>query len=395
MPGALTSEKDCDMRRVLAVTGIRSEYFLARPIFSAIRAHQELELQLVVSGAHLSPTHDYSVRAIEADGFPILERIESMIYSDRDAARLKGAALQLSTLAHVIDRERPDWLLAIADREEPLLVAMCGAYMNIPVVHYSAGDRVVGNVDDMVRHAVSRLSHMLLTTSEASSERLIRSGEQPWRVHFVGHSGIDRLRTTPQLDPVQLAAGLEVPRIPERYAVLIQHAISTEIAESGAQMEQTLQALAQVGLPTFISYPNSDPGREEIIAAIERRRGSKDFFIFRNVADREFVNLLRGAAVLVGNSSAGLLEAPYLKLPVVNVGRRQSERTHADNVFFVDHRKDEIADLLREILESPTVAACVANIQNPFGDGYTGQRVAELLARTPIDPRLLNKDLTF
>lgn len=383
------------MRRVLAVTGIRSEYFLARPIFSAICAEPTLSLQLVVSGAHLSPAHDYSVRAIEADGFPILEKIESMIYSDRDAARLKGAALQLSTLAHVVDRERPDWLLAIADREEPLLVAMCGAYMNIPVAHYSAGDRVVGNVDDMVRHAISRLSHVMLTTSEASRERLIASGEQAWRVHFVGHSGIDRLRTTALLDPDQLAAALEIPRMPPRYGVLIQHAISTEIDAAGAQMEQSLEALAEIGLPTFISYPNSDPGREQIIAAIERRRGSDHFFIFRNIPDVAFVNLLRGAAVLLGNSSAGVLEAPYLKLPVLNIGRRQAERTHAENMFFVDHRKDEIVALLRRILDSPDVARRVATCDNPFGDGYAGQQVADLLASIPIDAQLLKKDLTF
>ena len=383
-------------RRVLAVTGIRSEYFFARPVLQAIDAHPGLELKLVVSGAHLSPLHNYSVRAIEADSLPILERIESLLHSDRDAARLKGAAAQLQVLAHIVDRERPDWLLAVADREEPLLTAMCGAYLNIPVAHYGAGDRVVGNVDDMVRHAISRLSHLLLTFSEESRERLIRAGEEAWRVHCVGHAGIDRLRTTPPMPRSELAAALGVPEIPARYAVVIQHPLSSEIADAARQMEATLAAIAEVGIPAFISNPNSDAGHEEMIAVIERYgRTQPGFRAFRNIPDREFVNLLRGASIQIGNSSAGLLETPYLRLPVLNVGRRQSQRNHAENVFFVGHERDAIAREIRRLLDDPETRARVQNCRNPFGDGFAGEKIAALLAETPLDSRLLDKDLAY
>ena len=145
-------------RRVLGITAIRSEYFLQRPILRAIVDHPELELELVVTGAHLSPLHGHTVKDIEADGFPIVARIENLIYSDRDAARLKGAASQLQVLSHVVDELRPDWLLVPADREESMTLALCGTYMNVATAHYAAGDRVVGNADDMIRHAVSRLA---------------------------------------------------------------------------------------------------------------------------------------------------------------------------------------------------------------------------------------------
>lgn len=201
------------MRRVLAVTGIRSEYFLLRSTFQAIHAHPDLELGLVATGAHLSPAHGYTVADIEADGLPIWDRVESLLTSDRDSGRIKGAALQLQVLCHLVDKYRPDWLLAPTDREEAMMVALCGAYMNIPTAHYSAGDRSVGTVDDTVRHAISRLSHLLLATSEHSRQRLIRAGEQEWRVHNVGHGGLDRIRQAPALDLEQLAAALGVPRI--------------------------------------------------------------------------------------------------------------------------------------------------------------------------------------
>lgn len=377
-------------RRVLGITAIRSEYFLQRPILRAIVDHPELELELVVTGAHLSPLHGYTVKDIEADGFPIVARIENLIYSDRDAARLKGAASQLQVLAHVVDELRPDWLLVPADREESMTLALCGTYMNIATAHYGAGDRVVGNADDMIRHAVSRLSHLLLTTHEQARERLIRAGEEASRVHNVGHAGIDRIRTAPELTPSELARALGVDEINERYAVVVQHPLTSEIQNAGSQMRETMAAVLELGLQAFVSYPNSDPGSNQIIEVIEEHRSHPRVSVFKNIPDTEFVNLLRRATVLLGNSSLGLLEAPYLKLPVVNVGRRQSERHHASNVFFVPADREAIVRQVRAIMDNK-----ISECENPFGDGHTGERVAELLATTAIDARLLNKDLSY
>jgi len=382
-------------RRVLGITAIRSEYFLQRSILRAIMDHPELELSLVVTGAHLSPLHDYTVKEIEADGFPIAARIESLIFSDRDAARLKGAAAQLQVLAHVVDELRPDWLLVPADREESMTLALCGTYMNIATAHYAAGDRVVGNADDMLRHAVSRLSHLLLTTHEQARERLIKAGEQPWRVHDVGHAGIDRIRAAAELTASELAQALGVKEIKDRYAVVVQHPLTSEIANAGPQMRETMAAALSLGLQLFVSYPNSDPGSNQIIEVIEEHRSDPRVHVFKNIPDREFVNLLRRATVLLGNSSLGLLEAPYLKLPVVNVGRRQSERHHASNVFFVPAERDAIAQQIKAIMDNEATRERIRGCENPFGDGHSGERVADLLASTAIDENLLNKDLSY
>jgi GDP/UDP-N,N'-diacetylbacillosamine 2-epimerase (hydrolysing) len=382
-------------RQVLAITAIRSEYYLQRSIFHAIKEHPDLDLTLIVTGAHLSPLHGFSVNAIEADGFDIAERIESLVFSDRDAARLKGAASQLQVLAHIVDARRPDWLLVPADREESMTLALCGAYMGLAIAHYGAGDRVVGNVDDMVRHAVSRLSHLLLTTHEDARKRLIQAGEQEWRVHNVGHSGLDRIARTPAMTDAELAEALGVGQIKRPYLVVIQHPLSSEFAAAGPQMRETLEAAKKLERQTFVSYPNSDAGSRLIIEAIEEYRSHPQFHIFQNIPDAPFVNLLRGAAVLVGNSSLGLLEAPFIRLPVVNVGARQSARHHVENVFFVPCDRKQIADKVRCIIGSDEIQSQIANCSNVFGDGRTGERVASLLATTAIDARLLNKDLSY
>lgn len=382
-------------RHVLGITAIRSEYFLQRPILRAIVDHPELELSLVVTGAHLSPLHGHTINQIEADGFPIAARIESLIFSDRDAARLKGAAAQLQVLAHVVDELRPDWLLVPADREESITLALCGTYMNIATAHYAAGDRVVGNADDMLRHAVSRLSHLMLTTHERARERLIKAGEQEWRVHNVGHAGIDRMRTAVELTTGELARALGVDEVSERYAVVVQHPLTSEIENAGKHMRETLAAGLDAGLQLFVSYPNSDPGSNQIIEVIEEYRSDPRVHVFRNIPDREFVNLLRRATVLLGNSSLGLLEAPYLKLPVVNVGRRQSERHHASNVFFVAPEREAIVAQVRAIMDDEETKRTISACENPFGDGHAGERVADLLATVPINSQLLNKDLSY
>jgi GDP/UDP-N,N'-diacetylbacillosamine 2-epimerase (hydrolysing) len=382
-------------RRVLGITAIRSEYFLQRPILRAIVDHAGLELSLVVTGAHLSPLHGHTVKEIEADGFPIAARIESLVYSDHDAARLKGAATQLQVLAHIVDELRPDWLLVPADREESMTLALCGTYMNIATAHYGAGDRVVGNADDMIRHAVSRLSHLLLTTHEQARQRLIQAGEQTWRVHNVGHAGIDRIRQAPELTNSELAKALSVKKIEDRFAVVVEHPLTSEIANARHQMRETMAAALELGLQLFVSYPNSDPGSNQIIEVIEEYRSDPRVNVFRNIPDLEFVNLLRRAKVLLGNSSLGLLEAPYLKLPVVNVGRRQSERHHSSNVFFVTGDREAIVRQVRSILDDEETKQQISNCENPFGDGHTGERVAELLATIPLDHKLLNKDLSY
>ncbi len=383
-------------KRILAFTGIRSEYDIIYSPLRAMSQHPGLELMVVASGAHLSRNFGYSLRQIEKDGFPIAERIESLLDSDSPAGRIKSAAMQLLGLVQTLERLRPDFIFVCGDREEAINAALAGAYMNIAVAHLGGGDLVVGNVDDSVRHAVTKLAHLHLVMSEDSAQRVLRLGEERWRVHEVGNPGLDRFRLLPRLNRRELGERLGMELREGPLLLVIQHIISSEIADAARQMEITMDAVAELGYQALVGYPNTDAGSRDIIQVLERRAAELPFVkLYRNLPRLEFVNLLQEADVLLGNSSLGLLEAPFLKLPAVNIGNRQKKRIHAENVIFVPHDKEAIKAAVEKALKDPEFRQQVRQCSCPFGDGRAGERIAEVLAATPVDDRLLTKDWTF
>jgi len=385
------------MRHVLFVSGSRAEYDILRSVIGAIDATDGMRASVVITGAHLAPMYGHSADLIEADGVTVAARLETLLNTDTPSGRVKSAAIQLSGLADLLVDRRPDFVVAPMDREEAITTALAGAYVGIPVVHIGGGDTAEdGNIDNSVRDAVTKLSHLHMVTTERSAERVRRLGEEPWRVHVVGAPGLDRLVAEPLLDDETLWAELgHQPAGP--FVVLIQHPIITSADESGDLMEMTMRALLGVGRPVLVGYPNSDAGSQRSIAVIDRyvARHPDVFFGYRNVERRLFVNLLRRAHVLVGNSSAGIIEAPLLGLPVVNIGPRQVGREHSGNVLFVDHDEAAIAAAVRRAMDDEGFRASVAAGDSVYGDGTAGRRIAAILRDQPIDARLLWKVATY
>ena len=195
-------------RLVLAVTGIRSEYDIMSSVFHSIDNHPELDLNVVVTGAHLSENYGNTINEIKKDGFKIVDRIESLLSGNTESLRVKGLGIQLQGLVQTVLRIKPDFLLVLGDREESISTALISTYMNIPLIHIAGGDRVVGNIDDQIRHSVTKLAHVHLTTNIESKNRIIAMGEQKFRVHNVGNPGLDRLIKTKELSRYQLSKKL-------------------------------------------------------------------------------------------------------------------------------------------------------------------------------------------
>jgi len=381
---------------VLGVTGIRSEYDIMSSVFRAIADHPALDLQLVVTGAHLADAFGHTADEVRADGFVVADEIESLLNGDQASFRVKGLAIQLQGLVQTVSRVKPDILLVLGDREESMTTALVGAYMNIPVAHIAGGDRVIGNVDDQIRHAVTKLAHLHFVTNSESAERILRLGEQPFRVFDVGNPGLDRLIEVPAIEADELSRRLGFAITEgEPLVMLIQHVISTEIDHAYEQMKTSLEAVREFGVKTVLSYPNSDAGGQQMIRAIREFESLPFLHTAKNIPRLEFVNLMRRASCLLGNSSAGILEAPLLKLPVINVGNRQRGRLHAENVEFVPHAKDRIIAALQRAVFDPAYRRTVAACANPYGDGHSSTRIADLLATTPLDDKLLIKDITY
>jgi len=383
-------------RVVLGITGIRSEYDILSSVFRAIDKHMNLSLKVAVTGAHLSESFGYTVNEIEKDGFDIVDRIESLLSGNNESLRVKGLGIQLQGLVQTVLRIQPDFLLVLGDREESIAAALVSTYMNIPLAHIAGGDRVIGNADDQIRHAVTKLAHIHLTTNKESKARVLSLGEQEFRVHDVGNPGLDRLMEVEELSLAQVSGNIKFQLLEtEPYLILIQHPLSSEIKDAYRQMKITLDAIKAMGIKTIISFPNSDAGGLEIIRAIAEYDSLPFIYTAKNIPRVDFVNLLRNAACLVGNSSSGILEAPMLKLPVVNVGNRQIGRLHAENVQFVSHDQDEIISAIQKAVYDESYISSVNGCSNPYGDGASSHKIAEIIANTVIDDNLLIKDITY
>lgn len=383
-------------RKILGVTGIRSEYDIMSSVFRAIHEHSALELELVVTGAHLADAYGGTIRDIRADGFTIIDEIESLINGDQASSRVKGLAIQLQGLVQTVARSKPDFLLVLGDREEAMTTALVGAYMNIPVAHVAGGDRVVGNVDDQVRHAVTKLAHLHFVTNQESFDRILRLGEEPYRIYNTGNPGLDRLLSVPALSAAELSERLDFEIVEdEPLILLIQHVISTEIDDAYVQMKVTLEAVKSMGIKTILSYPNSDAGGQQMIRAIREYKYLPFLYSAKNIPRLEFVNLMRRAGCMLGNSSAGILEAPLLGLPAVNVGNRQKGRLHAENVQFVPHDAKRIQDAVNRALFDENYRNNVKKCINPYGDGKSSKRIAEILSSVELGEKLLIKDIAY
>ncbi|MXN65571.1 UDP-N-acetylglucosamine 2-epimerase (hydrolyzing) [Stappia sp. GBMRC 2046] len=379
---------------VYFLTGIRSEYDILAPVIEAVSATPELEAGVIVTGAHLTQIHENSVRQIENDGHRIVARIDSLLASDGLSGRVKGAALQLTGMSDLFARERPNFIVVMGDREESITGALAGVYHHIPVVHIGGGDHADdGNVDNPIRHAVSKIAHLHMATTPLSGQRLRALGEEDWRIHVVGASGLDRLFSTPQLGRNDLEAALGVDWNGAPYVVLLYHPTITDFDDAGVHIASITKVLEETRLHVAIMMPNSDPGNQAIVGELNsfaQRCGRVKLFRF---LDRlVFVNMLRHANALVGNSSAGILEAPSLGLPVVNIGLRQRGREHAGNVIFTDYSREEIRNAIVKSVFDQAYREHASAVTNPYGDGTTGRKIAEILANTEVNKKLMHKN---
>ena len=381
---------------IIGITGIRSEYDIMSSVYDEITRRKNLDLKLIVTGAHLSKKYGYTINEIKKDGFEIISEIKSLQKDNTLGSRVKGLGIQLQKISVELSNLKPDFLIVLGDREESMVAGLLSAYMNIPLIHIGGGDRVVGNVDDQVRHSVTKLAHIHCATNEESKERILRLGEQPFRVFNFGNPGLDRLIRTPKI-PLKKINELQnfIQNDEEQYLLLIQHSLSTESEKSKSQIEITFQAIKEMKIKTIVIYPNSDPGSEAIINVIRKHENLKYIKSIKNIPRISFVNILRNASCLIGNSSCGILEAPAIKIPVINIGNRQKGRLHSENVKFVNHDKKEIKDAIIKALYDEKYIQYIQKCSNPYGDGKSSKRIVNLIDSLIIDENLLIKDITY
>lgn len=383
------------MKEIAVVTGTRAEYGILKPVLEAIKAEQELKLLLVVTGMHLSHEFGYTVEEIEKDGFIISAKVETLSNSDTPEAMAKSVGSGIIGLAQTWEQTRPDVVLVLGDRAEPLAAAIAGAYMNIPVAHIHGGDACIGgNIDDSNRYAITKFAHIHFPATKKSAERIIKMGEDEWRVHMVGSPALDAILNEPLLSSEVLAERFGL-NLSQPLILLIQHPVTTQVDEAPKQMRETLEAIVEIGHPTILIYPNSDAGGRRMIEVIREYERHPFIKTFKNLPRREYLSLMKVASIMVGNSSSGIIDAPSFGLPAVNLGMRQEGREQGNNVIDVGHNKQEIVKAIEKALTDKEFLNEVKKCENPYGDGKASQRITEILSKVEITPELIQKKLTY
>jgi UDP-hydrolysing UDP-N-acetyl-D-glucosamine 2-epimerase len=379
------------LRTIGVVTTSRADYGIYRPLLSAIEKCPDLELRLMVSGSHLSPEFGRTVTQIEEDGFKVSDRVECLLSSDSGEGVSLSMGLGLMGFARALSRPKPDMLVVLGDRYEMFAPALAALPLNIPVVHLFGGELSLGAIDDCIRHALTKLSHLHFVATEEYAQRVIQLGEDPWRVTVCGALSLDDLNHRELLSRAELAKDLGLPLEPAPLLVTY-HPVTQDPGQAGFQTQVLLQALEEVARPTIFTMPNADAGGREVAGLIQAFTQAHDWANIRdNLGTKRYFSLMAVAGAMVGNSSSGIIEAPHFRTPVVNVGNRQDGRVRAANVVDVQCTQEEIVRAVGQALK-PGFRDSLKNMANPYGGGGVAEIITGRLSEVEINRKLRLKN---
>jgi len=375
-------------RKICVVTGSRAEYGLLQPVMSALRADERFEMQLIVTGMHLSPEFDYTVSVIENDGYEITDRVESLISGDTPVAISKSIGLGVIGFADVFRRLTPDWLLILGDRFEVFAAAQVALVANIPIAHIAGGDTTEGAFDEAIRHCITKMAHLHFVTNELSAKRVRQLGEDPAAIHVVGSPGIDAIKQMKLMDREALKKDLGIS-FKKRNLLITHHPVTFNPIGSIQEIEALLSALDNFGDQTglFFTKANADTFGRTINRVVEDWVSTRsNAIVFASLGQLRYLSLMNEVDVVVGNSSSGLYEAPSLHTPTVNIGDRQGGRLSAASVIHCEPEPMAIHDAINKAFKLN-----VSEIENPYGAGHATPRIIEAIAAVDDPKKLLKK----
>ncbi|WP_136669286.1 UDP-N-acetylglucosamine 2-epimerase [Flavobacterium sp. H122] len=375
-------------RKIAVVITARPSYSRVKTVLEAIQNHSELELQLVVAASALLDRYGSAVNYIEKDGFTIAARVFNVLEGENLTAAAKTTGIGILELSTVFDNLKPDVVVTVADRFETMATAIAASYMNIPLAHIQGGE-VTGNIDEKVRHSITKLADYHFVASESAKERVLKLGENPDFVFNTGCPSIDLAKQVKEnsavlpFDPYEKYGGVGAkPDLSKGYLVVMQHPVTNEYQDSRKHIEATLQAVYKLNRPTLWFWPNVDAGADGTSTGIRAFRETHllpNVHFFKNMEGKDFLHLLNHTDCLIGNSSVGIRECAYLGVPVVNIGSRQNRRDRGVNVIDVDYDEANIKKAIEErILNKNKIAS------NVYGGGNAGEQIADLLEKLPI-----------
>ena len=372
-------------RKICVVVNSRANYGRIKSVLKAVQAHPDLELQLIVGASALLYRFGNVRQIIEADGFTPNATVYTIVEGETPTTMAKSTGLAIIELATLFENLRPDVVLTVADRFETIATAIAASYMNIAVAHTQGGE-VTGSIDESVRHAVTKLSHLHFPATSRAAQNLILMGESPATVHCLGCPSIDAVAHLDLTLPLDifgryLGVGAEIDA-DEPYLVVLQHPVTTEYGRGLDQINETLKAVTALDVQTVWLWPNVDAGSDDISKGLRmwrERYNPKKLHYYRNFSVEDWARLIYNAACVIGNSSSALREGAFLGVPAVNIGTRQQGREHGPNVVHVGYHAAEIEAAARRQIAHGRYERSIL-----FGDGFAGKRIADVLASAEI-----------
>jgi len=380
-------------RKICFVVNSRANYARIKTAILACMDHQDLDTVVIVGASGVLYRFGNVSELIENDGIKIEAKLYTVVEGNDPVAMAKTTGLSLIDLAQEFHRIKPDVVVTVADRYETIATAIAASYMNIPVAHTQGGE-ITGSIDESVRHAITKLSHIHFPATRNAAEVLKKLGESPDKIFWVGCPALDLAHEVPA-EPISsvmqryhgVGNGLDFSK---PFILVSQHPVTTEFKDAREQIEQTLQAVLSSGIQAIWLWPNVDSGSDALSKRIREFREENNaapMHFYRNFSSEDYVNILREASCIVGNSSSGIREASFLGTPAVNIGSRQNGRDRAPNVIDVDYDSFEIKKAIQAQIKNGRYQS-----SEIFGDGFAGRKMAEILASVNLG---VNKKLNF
>ena len=381
------------MRKIAVVTGTRAEYGLLYWIIKGIHEDPELELQLIVTGMHLSPEFGLTVKEIEKDGFPIAERDEMLLSSDTETGIATSMGLGMIGFAKAYERLKPDILVVLGDRFEILSAVATAVPFRIPTAHIHGGESTFGAMDEQFRHAITKMSHIHFAAIEEYRNRIIQMGELPENVFCFGAPGLDNIHRLKLLDIKKLSDELEIPGN-AKIGIVTFHPVTLEKNLAECHIAEIIEAIKNfTEIYWVFTLPNADTEGRSITEKINNfvSEFPEKGRVFISLGQLRYLSLLKNAVLIVGNSSSGLVEAPSFELPVVNIGDRQRGRVRGKNVIDVPEcKKEPIINSIYKAL-SPDFRNSLKGMKNPYGEGNASEKIVKILKTISLGECLIKK----
>ncbi len=374
-------------------TGKRGGFTHLIPIFEKLSKEPKWTSSIIAADMHLSEFFGDTINAVKPWSDKVYH-VETLMHADSKLARTKSLGIGIVGFSELLSQIRPDFVFVLGDRGEVLAMTICALEFNIPIIHLFGGDVCQGGVDEPVRHAITKLSNIHLASNQESANRIVKMGEEHWRVHNVGSPVIDLIHQGRYTSPEETYNNFSLD--PEKpILLLLQHSVTwqTELAEF--QIRQTLEAIDHYEYQTIAIYPCADPGYEAIINVFLEYNDNAYIQLHNNIEFQDFWGLMSVADVFIGNSSAGVMETASFKVPFINIGIRQEGRLRADNVIDVDHNKEQIIDAIQIALSDKDFLDKVQNCVSPYGDGNASDRIIKILNQLELGESLIQKKLVF